>query len=214
MKTIKLLQAITMLLASFSSMTSFAAIDNRNDNVVFEKIGIVKGQESFTQQIQINKGGDYKLTLTDFAFPDKIDNLGITLTSITETQGIAVIDNINFESDPSQYWFDSSANRFGSNQQRYGLNYGHTSQTHSWGADYRKETTEGYIDAGIYYLTLFAEFDKDWYFTNNIQYGLYGVEMIVTPVPASIVFLFSGLGMIGWLMKKKNNRSDINLKTA
>jgi len=35
------------------------------------------------------------------------------------------------------------------------------------------------------------------------QIGMYGVEVIATPIPASIVLLFSGLAVLGFLNRRR-----------
>ncbi len=184
----------TMLLSVVTafSVNSHAAMA---DGVLFERVAHVAGQDAFGQAIVVDQAMEFTLTLTDFAFPDELDSVGVTLVRAGEA-----IASIVFETDRG--WSDTSWG-YGAGGYRPAYGHGGFDNDHSWGADFKQESVIGNLEAGTYFLSMYAEFDDDWYYQQGMQYGLYSVEMIATPVPASIVMMASGLGVFGYLRRKR-----------
>jgi len=189
-KTLAVLTAVVVSMTA--SIKSYAAM---TDNVfTFERIAAVQGQDAFGESFTLTQDAPFSLTLTDFAFPDELDSVGVTLVSATEE-----IASIVFENEDD--WSTNSWG-FGMRSFRPGYGRGGIKNSHSWGSDFKQETVTGHLDAGTYYLSMYAEFDNDWHYYEGMQYGLYGVEMIATPLSASAMFMASGLGVLGYLRRR------------
>ncbi|TNC82155.1 MAG: hypothetical protein C9356_05735 [Oleiphilus sp.] len=163
---------MALLFALLQSGHSFAAMHD----VVFERVAMVQGQDAYMETITLHQDTQFVLTLTDFAFPDKLDSLGVTLVSATQSFGSLLME----KTAPDD------------------LGWGH-----SWGAGFEQKSLTGQLEAGTYYLSMNAQFNADWHVYDGMQYGLYGVEMIATPVPASIIFMLSGLGVFRFMSRRK-----------
>jgi hypothetical protein len=169
--------------------------------ILYERVATVQNSDQHLAQITIDQDAHFTLTLTDFAFPDELDQLGVTLISATGELDSIVLES-DQESAPGYSAFGSQRNPvFGSAVTR---------RNHSWGADFKQESVTGFIEAGSYYISMYADFDSAWYSGLGGQNGLYGVRMEVSavPLPASAVFLVSGLGVVGYM--RRRGQKEIN----
>lgn len=174
-----------LLLFSIFALSSQASAVNGFSN--FERVTGVYGKDTYTHQFTVSHGTGFKLTLTDFAFSSALDNVGVTLTSATEE-----VAEINFGSGglPSfGYSFLSSG--------LYGESGG------AWGSDMQSDSVNGFLEAGTYFLTMEGSFNNNWYYYQGMQHGLYGVELIATPIPGALLLMSSGLGLLGFMSKKR-----------
>ena len=154
----------------------------------------VSGKDSFTFQFSLENKAAYQLTVTDFAFPDALSKIGMTITNSTDVFLSEVMTSSSNTLDDSRIW--GSGGHFSSGS-------GSLFDDHSWGSGKQQEQYLGLLNAGTYYLTMYAETPSDWYFSDGYKNGLYGVELIATPIPASIVFLSSGLAAFGFISRRK-----------
>ena len=165
---------IALAMVVLQSGSAMAAMQD----VLFERVAMVQGQDAYLETITLHQDTQFTLTLTDFAFPDKLDSLGVTLVSATESFASLVME----QTAPTS---------------------GRLGWGHSWGAGFEQQSVSGLLEAGTYYLSMNAQFNPDWHVYDGMQYGLYGVEMIATPVPASILFMLSGLGVFRLIGRRK-----------
>jgi hypothetical protein len=148
-----------------------------------------------TYEFSLESAQGYELTLTDFGFPDSIAQLGVTLSSATEMYMTDVMfsDDSSIASD-RDIWGGSGHFSSSSNSLFGGRN---------WGTKQQQRQYNGFLEAGTYFLSVYGEMPRNWYFGQNGGGGLYGVEMIATPVPASILFLSSGLACFGYISRRR-----------
>lgn len=72
---------------------------------VFEDIGIFANKTYFTHDFEIEEGGLYQVTLTDFEFPRPLKLLGLNLTSATDSFGaLTEAGSFTFDADPGKYF--------------------------------------------------------------------------------------------------------------
>lgn len=181
-----------------SSLLSVPALAAMDEGVIFERVATLKQSDQHLATITLTQGTNYTLTLTDFAFPDELDNLGVRLLSATGEIETLVIEKDAEELAAQPNWGTSlSATK----------KHKTARPKHSWGADFEQESVTGYLEAGTYYLSMFAEFEGAWY----TQHGMYGVQMIATPVPASVLFMASGLSAFFYMRRRGVAKPELAL---
>jgi hypothetical protein len=178
-----------------SSLLSIPALAAMDDGVIFERVATLKQSDQHLATITLTQGTNYTLTLTDFAFPDELDNLGVQLLSATGAIETLVIEKDAEEVAAQPNWGTSLSASKKNKTPR---------PKHSWGADFEQESVTGFLEAGTYYLSMFAEFEGTWY----TQHGMYSVQMIATPVPASILFMASGLSAFFYMRRRSVAKPD------
>jgi len=190
----------TLLLGfvALASMNSSAAMAG---DVIFERVANVAGQDGFGQTIVLETDTEFTLTLTDFAFPDELDSVGVSLVRAGEE-----LASIVWQSEPD--WTSHSWG-YGAGRFRPVYGQGGLDDDHSWGEGFRQESVIGNLEAGTYFISMYADFDDDWYYQQGMQYGLYSVEMIATPIPPAFLLMLSGLGLIG-VLKRKARKSGLS----
>lgn len=188
MKTTQnLIAGICLTASTLLSVQAQAAMD---DGVIFERVATVKASDHHLAQFTLAHDTQYRLTLTDFAFPDELDYLGVQLLTATGEIETLVIEKDEATTATPPAWGTS-------------LNATKKHKTarpkHSWGADFEQVSMSGFLEAGTYYLSMFAEFDGAWY----TQHGMYGVQMTsAVPVPASALFMASGLSAFFYMRRR------------
>ena len=174
---------IFVLIGSISSNVSAA---------LYERVNLVYGVENHLQILEVNDASEYRITLTDFAFTNPLKELGVILTSATEQYA-----SMHMESDLTYGGYGTDASIWGISPGSNKLG-GHT-----WGQGQKQMVRDVYLEAGTYYLALHAKLADNWMLNYGHQIGMYGVEVIATPIPASIVLLFSGLAVLGFLNRRR-----------
>lgn len=193
---------IAGLCLTASSLLSVPALAAMDDGVIFERVATLKQSDHHFAQITLTQGTNYTLTLTDFAFPDELDNLGVLLTSATGVEQSLVMEKDAEEVAAQPNWGTSlSATK----------KHKAARPKHSWGADFEQESVSGYLEAGTYIISMFAEFEGTWY----TQHGMYGVQMTsAVPVPASALFMASGLSAFFFMRRRGKSSGTSTLIAA
>lgn len=76
-----------------------------NDDSVYEKVSFLTGSGFFTDRFSIDTAGTYKVTLTDFEFPNPLAEAGLNITSATESFGSLIsAGSFTFDADPGNYY--------------------------------------------------------------------------------------------------------------
>ena len=138
----------------------------QSGQVVYESVEFVDGYDYSVVRLDDLSLGTYQLTLTDFAFPEALSQLGVSLSTATESIGNILLTGSGI---------------------------------------LQESITFDITDHDSYYLSVFGRG------SSATALGLYGVELknIVShvPLPASIVFLLSGLSIlsISWVRTKFRN---------
>ncbi|RLU01150.1 hypothetical protein [Ketobacter sp.] len=137
--------------------------------VVYESVEFVDGYDYSVVRLDDLAQGTYQLTLTDFAFPEALTQLGVTFTTATETLGSMMLGG---------------------------------------GSILQDSITFDITEHDSYYLAVFGRAN------GASALGLYGVELknLVShvPLPASLVFLLSGLAVLSFSrLKNKSFRKPI-----
>jgi hypothetical protein len=126
------------------------------DEVVYNGVGFVTGQQSFEESFTASGPGTLTVTLTNFDWPTSLASLNLTVST---PQGL-----LGPEMSPGTAMFNVAA--------------GTTIYT-QWFA-----TAQGALDAGVYGVKLdFAQ--------------------TTVPLSASVIFLVSGLILLGWLRRER-----------
>lgn len=184
--TQKLMAGACLAVVTLFSLPASAAMQ---DHVLYERVATLDLSDHHVQKIEVGQATRYELTLTDFAFPDEISHLGVQLISATGVLQSLVLEK-NAEEVISQTVWGTSLSA--SKKRKL------APVTHSWGEDFKQTSVSGFIDAGTYYIAMFADFEGSWY----PQHGMYSAQMIATPIPASILFFASGLSAFFYMRRR------------
>jgi len=73
--------------------------------VAYEKVGFIEGKGYYSDAFQIDTGGSYKATLTDFDFPSLFGQLTIDVITATQSKGkLAAPGSFVFDAQPGTYY--------------------------------------------------------------------------------------------------------------
>ncbi len=79
--------------------------DALDDGVVFEKVSFLSGSGYFTDRFSIDTAGSYQVSLTDFSFPQPFVEIGLNVTSATQSFGSLLgTGSFTFDADPGNYY--------------------------------------------------------------------------------------------------------------
>ncbi len=92
-----------------SNIEEFYPSSNDNnapdDGVIFEKVSFLAGSGYFTDRFSIDSAGSYQVTLTDFSFPQPFVEMGLNITSATQSFGSVIgAGSFSFDADPGDYY--------------------------------------------------------------------------------------------------------------
>lgn len=177
----KLIRSITALAGLFVSLL----VTSPAIAALYEDVSLVYGEATVINSFQVDQAGEYRFTLTDFAFPDYLRSLGAIITSSTQTMAVLELTDL----PPS----NPEALIYGGGSNLYGGAFSHHTQ--------RQVTTQLLLDEGTYWVAIDAEAAIDWYSASG-GVGMYGVEVIATPLPAGIVLMGSGLLFLARLKRR------------
>jgi hypothetical protein len=81
------------------------ATDELGDGVVFEQVSFLQGKTMYTDRFKIDTAGTYKVTLTDFEFPNPLKMAGLNITTATQALGsLLAPGSFTFDADPGSYY--------------------------------------------------------------------------------------------------------------
>lgn len=76
-------------------------------DVIFEQVNFLTGAGYFTDKFTIDTAGAYRVTLTDFEFPNPLAEAGLNITSANESFGsLFGPGSFTFDADPGSYYLN------------------------------------------------------------------------------------------------------------
>lgn len=97
------------------------------DGVVFEQVSFLTGNTMYTDRFQVDTAGTYKVTLTDFDFPNPLKMAGLNITTATQSLGsLLAPGSFTFDADPGSYFLSffgkaDHLGQFGIEVAQYGI---------------------------------------------------------------------------------------------
>lgn len=175
MQNVPIIQSMTLGMLMVVNAAAQAAMDQTYGPVVYEEMTWAQGKNHYVKPFSIGQTGSYHAELTDFAFPDPIQEIGMAIIGspfeqtgkLGETEGTG---GFNFQATAGDYYL--------------AVYYDVSGQS----SDVLPLSIEGGDDLGLF--------------------GIQISQMSAVPIPAAMLFLASGMGLIHFV-RRRTESSDV-----